>query len=289
MKKLILLLVIFIQFSAQAYIPRFWMILSRTAENHGNGLYQVIQNVTFLHQAEPILLRESWLIRDGEHFRVTVTGLGSLKEKVEFTRIYDGDKVYYLGEGKKVRYHKLSDDWFESYFNFRYSAKIKPRMFAQKMISAEGLSLPPAYRPAKKGEERVLEYETDFLRLGRSNGKVAYAIGTPAPVGATQLPAGMWIEQDQFNVLKIRLKTQTEVTARNYGKFSRNLNIARVREVSWGDQKAEIHTMSVKPLYVSSANKKLLSYQSLSEIKEEQKPLRKEDDSVIYDFYSRFR
>lgn len=288
-KTIVILTLLLLPQLAFAYIPRFWMIMSRTAENNGRGIYKVVQNVTFLHQSEPLLLRESWIIKNGDQMRVTVTGLGPLKDKVHFTLVFDGKRRYFQGSDKKVRYLKMSEDWFETYFHFRFSKNIKSKMFEQKMITASGLTLPPAYRPTKKGEEKPVAFDQEFLRLGRVNGKVAYAIGTPTPPDSATPKPGLWIEQDQFRLLKLRLKNEVEVTATNHLKYGRNLNLARLREVHWGENKVEIHTISVKPLYASSAIKKLFKPTSLSDLKEEQKPLKREDDPVLYEFYQRFR
>src|SRR6185437_4517828 len=47
------LLILLLAPAAQAYIPPYWMILSRTAQNHGKGAYIVDQDVTFSAVAPP--------------------------------------------------------------------------------------------------------------------------------------------------------------------------------------------------------------------------------------------
>jgi hypothetical protein len=124
------------------------------------------------------------------------------------------------------------------------------------------------------------------LRLGRVGGVVNYAIGEPTPVGAAPLP-GLWIEQDQFLVRKVRFPDQVSVLADQYQHLELNLWLPKVRTVNWNSQLAQIHLINARSYPKSSPNQlALLNPKSLSE---RAVPLRLPEDPVLREFYSRFR
>ncbi len=70
----------------------------------------------------------------------------------------------------------------------------------------------------------------------------------PTPFGASELYSGLWIEQDAFNVLKVRFPSQASVTAEQYQKFDREFWFPRTRWVEWDQNRAKIEALRISSL-----------------------------------------
>ena len=138
MRLLILVLSLF-SFAASAYIPDYHMIMSRTAETHGRGLYQIEQDVVFRGDPDPLVVHETWWISSENSMRVTFEGRGSLKGVVQGSFVYDGNQKHWRDESGNLKSARTTDDWFEPLFHFRFSKNIKPRLVALKIAPAESL------------------------------------------------------------------------------------------------------------------------------------------------------
>lgn len=272
--------------TAQAYIPKFWMIMSRTAENHGRGFYLLDQNVVFTHADRPLVVHEQWLIEGENRLRLRVYGKQGLKGKVQLTRVYNGRLKSFVDENGVRKSQKVSSDWFEPYFFFRFSKNIKPLMVAQKMIPPSG-----AQPPKRIYSLKDLSHDPEpFLRIGRMDGVFSYAIGTPTPVDKKDHPLpGLWIEQDAFVIQKVRLPSQVTVKAEGYDRFSRNFYFPKKRALVWGNHSIEFQTTRVKPLPTTNKLKERFSPKSLDYGKEPTLATKLPDDEIIKEFYSRFR
>jgi hypothetical protein len=268
-----------------AYIPRFWLILSRTAENHGKGMYLIDQDVVFNHGEEPIVAHEQWMILDEKNMRLRVTGKKGLEKKLSLTYVYDNGRRFYVDENGVRRVIKNSDDWFEHYFHFRFSKNIKPQLLAKKIIPPAGLKKgPSSWRlnsPPPPPE--------DFVRLTRATGVITYGIGTPTPINASEPNPGLWIEQDRFVVSKLRLPSRIELVAKNYKTYARGLKLPLNRELLWDDHRTQINLTKVKGISNSGKNKERLSYKSLNFGKNPELSRVLPEDNVVRDFYTRFR
>ncbi len=260
---------------SQAFIPEFKTILSRTAENHGRGVYVVEQEVSF-----PIgIVHETWLIRDENSMRVTFEGQGPLKNQISGIVIYENGQKFFLDGG--VHQKRLTDDWFEPIFYFRNSKTFRSRLYALRVLPASMMRDRP---PLLKGPGFYTPQSG--IRLGRVGGVVNYAIGEPTPVGAAPLP-GLWIEQDQFLIRKVRFPNQVSVLADQYQRMELNLWLPKLRTVNWNSQLAQIHLINVRSYPKSSpAQLALLNPKSLTE---RALPLKLPEDNGLREFYSRFR
>ncbi|MCB0386812.1 MAG: hypothetical protein KDD43_15565, partial [Bdellovibrionales bacterium] len=109
-----------------AYIPDFKMIMSRTAENHGRGIYQIVQDVTLQEEPESLVVRETWYIKGENQMRLEVRGRKRLEGLVAMTFIYDGNRRFYVDPNGAKKVSRSSEDWFEPYFHFRFQKNIKP-------------------------------------------------------------------------------------------------------------------------------------------------------------------
>lgn len=275
MKVLLFFLFLFFANFVFAAIPKTSMILQRTAENAGNGCYEIDLEMQFPNGQEPLILKETWMIEDQNNMKVYVSGVKDYKDQVSlFIMVKDGNRIF----GPNIR--KVSDDFIERYFHMRSSEQFGQILSAQKIIPANAL----IQRPVKNLKEMDFSPES-FVRLARTNGVVAYAFGTPADQSqGDQAFPGVWIEQDQFVVRKLRLASGVEVTADRYSPFARSLFYPRTRTLRWGGQQVLIQTLNVGP-------RTKQQYQNFG-----QKIISKPDSllglpnaNYIDDFYKRFR
>ncbi len=282
----IFLLIPFLSFMlssiAWAYLPPSRMILSRVSENAGSGTYSIEQEVQMSVGAEPIYLKETWVIENERNLRLTVTGTKDLKDLVRLQFIYVGGQKWQLKNGKKES-TKISEDFAEKYFHFR-----TPESLIASLQNLKILPVPLGTRKPvlKKGEEFKYELEP-FVRLTRTEGSVSYAFGQPSAVEQKELNPGLWVEQDQFIIRKIRFPSQAEITAENYGPFARNLSFPRLRTIQWNQ-----NTVTIRLVNVSGkvANSSQLFQPNTLDVPYTIKPLRDASaQTLIEEFYSRFR
>lgn len=286
MKKLFLFSVlIFTTTAAWAYIPPYWMIMSRTADNHGKGPYRVDQDVVFNHGDEPLIVNEKWILQGENSLRLEVTGRRQLRDRIRLTYVYQNGRRYFVDENGVKRVSRISDDFFEPFFHFRYSKNIKSHMVAQNIAPAVSLRS----EPHKYSQKKPLPESEPYVRLSRVGGVVTYGIGTPTPVSGNDAYPGVWIEQDQFLIRKIRLPSQLEVSADQYKNFSKGLWLPRERMISWPGQSAKIVLNGAVSLPLTAKIKESLESNSLNFGKDPNLSRVLPDDAVIKDFYSRLR
>lgn len=284
----LLWLTVMIPSATFAFVPDYHTILSRTADSHGRGIYEVEQDVIFPTDPEPLSVKETWLIAGESQLSVRLEGTGSLKGLIGGEIIFDQQRRHFLNEQRQVQSQSLSDSWWMPFFHFRYSKPMRSRMVALKMVPAASLS-PRKVTPPTKGKSLDFIYEEqDFLRLSRSGGAVAYAIGTPSSPDGKVTPPGLWIEQDQFVVRKLRLPSQTEVSADQYSRYPLGLWLPRTMQIRWGDRSAQVHVSRVRSLGTSKAKANDLSPKSLASRKTVA-PLKLPEDQAIKEFYTLFR
>lgn len=286
-KKILTLIILSLSFStsALAYTPPYWMIMSRVAENHGKGHYKIEQNVQFDHAGESFYVLERWYIEDEDSFRLEAFGQGQLKDKLRLTFVYKDGRKYFVDSNGVRKSEKIPADFFESYFHFRRSKVIKPRLVAHKIAPPESLKS-ENHRYSEKNPNRP---EESYLRLGRSGGVVTYTIGKPTPVGASEQSPGLWIEQDQFNVRKIRFESGTEVIANAYQKHSRDAWFPGELQVSWNKHSAKINVTRADAIGSTKSVKDLLSPSSLNFGENPKLALVLPDDAIVAEFYRQLR
>lgn len=274
---------------ALAYIPDFQMILSRTAENHGRGLYQIEQDVVVRGEPDPMVVHETWWVLGEGSMRVQFEGRGLLKGLIHGSVVYDQTHRYWMDEQGNVRSQRLSDDWHEPFFHFRFSKNFKSRLVALKLAPPEVLKdRNPKISTTKNDGIEVSYPSQDFLRLGRSAGMVAWAVGSPTPVDQNSNFPGLWIEQDQFVISKFRLPTQTTVTADQYGRYTEGLWLPKTRQVTWDNNSAQVLVTSVKSLGKPTKSVDYLRTNSFDK-KNPQHLTKWSEQSQLREFYQRFR
>ena len=278
-----------VAFNAVAYTPEFIMIMSRTAENHGHGMYKIVQDVTLQSEPNNLVVRETWYIKNENQMRLEVKGRNRLEGLVAITFIYDGNRRIYIDNHGTKKVSRPSDDWFEPYFHFRFQKNIKPRMVAAKMAPTTILE-----EDKKRSRKKVFDPEEPrkvepFVRLSRVGGVVAYAIGEPTPSGSTEALPGLWIEQDQFQIRKVRFPSRAVVSANNYSRYANKLTLPGTQTIAWENRQVQIQVVSVKALPTTGKTLKILSEASLDFGKDPQLALKIPEIEAVTDFYKQFR
>lgn len=233
--------------TAFAYIPDYKTILSRTADNHGRGVYQIEQDVVFRSGVDTYIAKEIWTIKDENNMRLQVEGRGPLKGLLQMQVIYEGNQKYVVDANGSIKSSRIAEDWSEPLFSFRNSKNIRNKLVAQKVVPGE--SLRDANRIAGKPDSYAAP---SYMRLSRSGGAVNYAIGTPTAPNETTAKPGLWIEQDQFNVRKVRFPSQLTVTADQYQRYDGGLMFPKSRSYTWGSQSAQAQVQDVRAVKPSN-------------------------------------
>lgn len=266
---------------AFGYIPPTRMILQRTAENSGSGVYTIEQEVQFTNGQDSLLLKESWQVENDRTMKLTVTGTRELKDQIQMQFLYAGGQRWNLNNGTRAS-TRISDDFLEKFFHFRSSELLANALTHAKIVPA-GIM---AKKPLPKAVENIKYQPEEYVRLSRTGSVVNYAFGMPSPPEGAAYP-GLWIEQDQFLIRKLRLATQVEVTADNYNQYARNLNFPKLRTIRWGQNSVTLRVTNVSNQKTASANQFQASTLSTN-LKLDGLSGQPAREAVL-EFYSRFR
>lgn len=283
--KLILSICLFSIF-ANAYVPDPDMILDKTADKHGRGLYLIDQDVIFIDNNVSYTVHEQWIIDDGYDARMRAQGKKQLKDRLDITIIYKDKKKYYLDASGKLKADNNYTSWIEPFFHFRSKAGLKNHLLSANILSASDIN---QYEQLKSSAKENSYVKPGFINLARINGSISWAFGTPTPLSAEKPYPGLWIEQDTFEIDKFRLNDGTEVTASDYSRYSNGLYFPKIRRIKFKDSFVEIHTKEVRTMRSSKANKKLLRPNDIGKEDKERWLKMPSDSSLIVDFYSNAR
>lgn len=267
---------------AIAYIPDYHMIMSRLAENNGRGTYEIEQEILFPADPEPLRVKETWIIGGEYDMSVTLSGVGPLKGLIQGRIVYDKGSKYFVAD-KKLMKAKLSSDWWQPFFHFRYSKNIKPLLVSLNIAPPESLQ----DRKITKVDQKTTYTPQDFLRLSRTGGVINYTIGTPSSPESSSAAPGLWIQQDMFLIRKLRLPSQVLVSADDYSRYSRHQWLPKKTTVEWDQNHAQILLSRVDALNSKDKRTQLLNPKSLSENNNPE--LQLPDQATIKEFYQRFR
>lgn len=261
-----------------AYIPPVRMILERVSDNAGNGIYVIEQEVQINTGLDPIYLRETWTVENDRTFRLSVTGTKDLRDSIQLQFVYVNGQKWQLKEGNRRESFKISEEFAERYFHVRNFENLIGYLQILKVLPSP---LPQRKAPGKDGKFDLEPY----LRLSRTDGAVTYALGQPTPPDTKERLPGIWIEQDQFVVRKVRFPSQAEVVAENYAVFTRGLNFPKLRTIQWGTNTVYLRVLSVTGKNSSEA----FQPQSLDTPRMIKNLPNAAVQSLIEEFYTRFR
>lgn len=260
-----------------AYIIPTKVILQKTIDNNGSGVYSIEQEVVFSMNGENIPVKETWLIENDRTMRLTAKGF---QNQLNIQFIYNGNTKYFLTNQRMQM--PAPDELIEKIFQFRNYDTLAQYLFQKKIIPQTGLNLNNTELKGKKTEYNP----EDFIRLSRATGVVNYAIGV-RPESVEQKNPGIWIEQDQFVVRKFRWPSGAEVIAQNFTEYGRRLHFPKERIVTWGDKQVTIKVINVAARTGSYAQ--MFQVGSL-DVKTNMETIKdKPGYEMIKEFYSRFR
>jgi hypothetical protein len=261
---------------AEGYIPHSSTIANRTAKNSGKGLYVVEQEVRFRTASDPVVLRERWVVENGETMRLSVSSPKAGSEGARFEAFYREGKRTAPDFQGSVRTSSLSPEFLEGFFHSRSGRGLLGAMVRAKVAPAAILR----EKPRASNLNQISHQREPYVRLGRTGGVVAWVFGEATPADSAKPYPGAWIEQDMFVVRKVRFPSEAEVVAERHNVYGGSMRFPRVRTLSWGNHSAEIHVLSVKPI---SAQQAQLS--GTPDAKAANLP----DLEQVREFYSRFR
>ncbi len=270
------ILLLFASFPVFAAIPKGTTILNKLTDNSGLGIYRIEQEVLFQNEKDRVTLKEIWWVENENTLKLQILGLKEFKDKIKITYLYQGkNKLINLSGSRKVV--PTGADFSEKFFHFRKSENLAFQLSQMGILNSTYLQ--------KKIAKNIKDFDPTpdpLLRLARHSGVVSYVFG---PVGGA---SGLWVEQDQFVIRKIRFQDGAEVLASEVTPFAKGLihpkqkimklmgsNFpvsASVQSVSWRGEKVQNFFSSTSLENSSSA-----SFEGL--------PLQ----STIEEFYSRFR
>jgi hypothetical protein len=269
--KTILICLIFSIF-AFAYIPPLKMILERTSENAGAGVYSIETEVTFSDGTNEASVKESWLVENERNLRLTVIGLKELKG-LKLTYVYENGLKWAM-KGQKRESQPAPPELLERWHHIRNADALNIFLVQNKIITE--------YK--KDSKQSRSAYEESMVHLGRTEGVVNYAIGES---NKDSLFPKLWVEQDFFVIRKLRLPSQVELEFENYKSYSKGLNYPKHKLVRWGQNKVSVNTLSVVPKtgnLSAQFDPKSIESNNQSEILYNN-PLK----NLLEEFYTRFR
>ncbi|MCE3010706.1 MAG: hypothetical protein LW875_08840 [Proteobacteria bacterium] len=273
MKLIALLLPLLVTFYSQAYVPPAHFIFEKLAKTSGSGVYQVDQDVTFTFGADSVQLKETWMIESDLSMKLQVTGVKELSDQISFFVSYSDGQRTQSGEASR----RITEEFFERYFFIRNSDSWMTSLVNSKVIPASA-----GFKKSIRSLKDTDYQQESFSRLARIGGSVAYALGAPSHL--EKVNPGVWIDQDQFFLRKLRLGTGAEIAAENHSTFVRGLVYPKVKIYRW-----ENYTVTIKVLSVSSRTRE--NFNSFAPKTNSRTNFRAvpNHQSTLSEFYRRFR
>ncbi len=234
------------------------LILEKNVAINGTQIIAIEQDIFFKEGIQELGIHESWLIEGDKNLKLVATGLGELKDSVKVVAVYNG-KSRTTMVGKNRITDLAAPDFFERYLSVRAVASYK------NYLSELGVE--------------------PTVRLSRADGGIAFAVGQPST--ATSRKPQLWFLQDSFQLRKMRLPSEAEVSFSDFVTVNPKLDYPKKKVVEWAGKSVTIKVKSIndKP----KVNISQFYPQNLdmpSELLVSSKgPL----GALIEDFYKRFR
>lgn len=262
-----------------SYIPHSHFILEKVGQKHGKGSYRILQESIFQSGKERIVVQETWIVDDGVNMYLEAKGPG-----VHYTAKYDFQQKVTKNKNESTKYTKQSPEFFEGFFYLKEAKDLARSIYRSKILGQNILA------PQKRFYHlSQVEYKgQSFLRLTKNSGSVAYTFSEPPAKDETSLKAALWVEQDEFDIKKIRFPHQVDIVAEKYEAFSKGLYLPKERIISWEQNQTPIQLLKVSTVSLSKSDKSLLNLKSSDGLKPNQfanSPLHNQ----VKEFYSRFR
>ncbi len=264
----LLTLILFMTQMSLGYIPSADFIIKKTVKNHGIGLYLISQEVVLQRREESLSVQEEWLIKDGRTMRLKV-------KTPKISILYKNNQKSWFENGK-VQRRSLPSKFLEPFFHIRRSKPFYELLFFHRIVSPDIYK----YRPQVHSLKDIKYPSNPYLKLKMIDDQIIFQFMNPYK-NNPQRPL-IWISQDNFDLLKIRLSSETEISAQDYQGFSGNLRFPRVRTYSWKNAKATARILSIDK--VSRKKRATLNTDSIK-----QNPTLPVTNTLLKEFYSQFR
>lgn len=262
---------------AMAYVPPFQFIAGRVVKHHGRNAYVIEQEVTITSGNETVTGIEKWTVEDGATLQLSLKGpLG------RGTFVYLRGTKTWKDASSSLKSETQSKEFTEPFFHSRTAAGLVDQIVTASILSRSQMN--PPKKPIRSLKDIQYSPET-YVRLGRTSGAIAYALGQPTPVNAPKPFPGLWIEQDRFHIRKIRFPTTAEVVADEYSEFAYDLAFPRQRTITWDGKTARIQVLKVTAI----GSKGSISNQVLSAKDVSVEWPETATSAAIQEFYRRFR
>jgi hypothetical protein len=269
---------------AFASIPQSQTIAARLARGHGKNVYVIEQDIQFRTSAEPLVLRERWLIENGERMRLTVTTptVSGIKanDSASFEALYRDGKRTYTELNAGVKTSAISQEFAEGFFHMRSGKSFLTALIKSRVVPGDFFR--EKSKPTKI--EQIHHIPDPYVRLGRDNGIVAWIFGEPSPVEGKLSPQ-VWIEQDSFILKRLRFPSEAEIIADRYSSYPNGLKFPRERTINWSDNTVTIRVVSVRSMTSVQAGRSF----EVATFSNGAKPGRLPELPQVREFYSRFR
>ena len=201
-------------FFSHAYILPLDTILTKAAATAGTSIILVEQNVIFRNGSEETVIKEEWLIEGDRNLKLNATGTGALKDVFRVQYLYNNKTRTQVTGGTRQSV-TASPDFFEKYL-------------------------------AVKSRDSYMTYLRDLgiqqkVRLSRAGGSICFAIGEAS---SDILRPQIWIDQDFFRLMKMRLPSEAEIDFSDYRDMS-PLHYPFTKEIRWADKSVLIKVIRV--------------------------------------------
>jgi len=274
-------LVFHVCFVVKAYIPSSRMILDKIVENALKTPLYVEQEVHLTSSQASVFLKEQWLFENENSFRLIVRGEKDLQDLIQF-QIQFNDNQRSSSMSGSMQVSRLTHPLFEKIFFIKNTENLM-RFLTQNEIVGNEIFNSQNFKkiPGNNG----FQYQPEnFLRLGRLGGRLSYVFG-PTPKDEKLTP-GFWVEQDLFNILKIRNSQGEEFRLEKLVAFNRGARWSKEMQFSWG---APLATAQIQALTVRTADTNLRqTFQKKLERRSHDFE-KHAGKNLIEEFYSRFR
>ncbi len=155
-------------------------------------------------------IKENWLIEGDRNLKLSARGVGELKDAININYLYNSkNRISYVAQNKISKAY--SPDFFEKYL------AIKSKDSYESYLKE--LNISPT------------------VRLSRAGGLICYGIGTESAPGSTN--PQMWIDQNAFRLIKLRLPSNAEAEFTDYTEKV-GVHYPRQKVISWDGKTIKI-------------------------------------------------
>ncbi|MBX9767036.1 MAG: hypothetical protein K2X47_07180 [Bdellovibrionales bacterium] len=258
-----------------AYIPDSQFIFSEAIKNHGKGPYTYETEVTFKRGPDTFTTHEKWLFDSSQRFSVKANGTGFV-----WAALVEGGRHVSIDTTGARDADPIPPDLYEPLLHTRSSGEFGQFLTSHKFVTPDAISFRGIIK--KKDSKKDLDQSSHpQIRLARTDGVVAIAMGTPSLADGTSYPM-VWMDQDRFLVKKIRTPSLNEVRLSNHANFGRGLRYPRTQ------------TLVIDGVEITIQLKKMDAVNAITNLDSQLKDIKPKVAEgplaeVVTTFYSRFR